>query len=622
MAEERAGWEPGSPQRVAAWPAGTDASPLAVANRQGERRAADVHVARAICRLGSEERPGVLEVVARLVAAARDGSSCVVVDPAEAQALASSPLVRVADGDAPGGPPGSGRPLWLAGDLLYLDRFWRDENLVARQVRRRAETDRRVDLEALRDSLGRFAAPAPDRQRVATALAVLRGLTVIAGGPGTGKTTTVARIIAALSEQPGPAPRVALAAPTGKAAARLQESIAAQTGELGLAGPFRAVTIHRLLGYRPGSRPRHRRQNPLPHDVVIVDETSMVSLPLLARVLDAVRPDARLILLGDPDQLASVDVGAVLADLVARPGPAAVDPRLELVVGDDLSGPDGAEVSQAAARGVVRLDRGYRNEPDIALLARAVQDGDAAAALAVLRDPCRTAVELIEIDEGTDLSDAELTAVRDLVVAQGEAVTQAARASDAAAALEALGRHQILVAHRSGPFGAGRWSAAAEKATAAAHPDHGTRGGAGPDWYVGRPVVVTRNDDDTGLANGDVGVAVHRSGTAGQADLRVAFDTGEVRLLHPGRLPEHLPLQAITVHRAQGSQYDAVTVVLPEPQSALLTRELLYTAITRARGRVIVVGSADSVSAAVERPAQRASGLRRVEAWERAGRDT
>lgn len=634
--ESPAGWAVGWPQLVSSLSPGTVGSAgrgfqpdalLRQVNQAGELFAADVHVATSLGRLAGEGDEQVLLWAARVVAAVRNGSSCLeVVDPSACSELAGSPMVAVGDADVSAA--GAGRPLRLVGNLLYLDRFWRDERKVAHQILARAARHPVVDLDALRDSLehNRFGS-APDRQRVATALAVLNGFTVVVGGPGTGKTTTVARIIAALTEQPGPTPRIALAAPTGKAAARLQAAIAAQTQQLDLPDhDLRGGTIHRLLGYRPGSPPRHRLENPLPHDVVIIDETSMVSLPLLARILAAVRPDARLILLGDPDQLASVDVGAVLADLVDRPVDPAVpeDPRAASVLTADLAADP--RLAQDARRGVVRLDRGFRNNPEIAALANAIQSGDGAEALRVLADPTMPSVRLLTIDAESDLSrDPDLAQVRDRVLDQERAATAAAAGGDARLALDLLGGHQILTAHRSGPFGAARWSAAVSRAVARAQdqqPDPGARGGPGsrlggdPSWYVGRPVIITRNDDDTGLSNGDVGIGVRRPGAPGEPDrLVVAFDVGEPLELSPGRLPEHLPLQAITVHRSQGSQYDAVTVVLPEAGSALLTRELLYTAVTRAREGVAVLGSPEAVVAAVTRRAHRASGLRSESAW-------
>ena len=623
-------WLLGSPQIVSGLRQGSataswQPSLLGRANQDGELFAADVHVATALGRLGNESDQDVLLAVARTVAAAREGSSCWQVDPPKlAAVLAESPLVVAGEvGDDHPAVSGAGRPLRLVEDLLYLDRFWRDERQVARQILARSASDPAVDVETLRESLGhgRFRDEAPDRQRVATALAVLRNFTVIAGGPGTGKTTTVARILAAMVEQPGPRPRVALAAPTGKAAARLQSSIAEQADRLGPdLGELRASTIHRLLGYRPGSSPRHGGHNPLPHDVVIVDETSMVSLPLLARVLDAVRPDARLILVGDPDQLASVEVGAVLADLVERPATDQPDPRLSDVVGLDLMS-DHPSVLTDSTRGVVRLDRGYRNNTEIAALAQCIQAGDVVGVLRILHDPAMPSVKLIRIDDGTDLVGEEALAdVRRRVVEQSVAAAAAATAGHAGEALEILAQHQILTAHRTGPYGALRWANSVVRATAQVQPGYGSRFSGDPNWYVGRPVIVTRNDEDTGLSNGDVGIAMLRTTTPGTGGteplgLTVALDVGDIVEIHPGRMPEHLPLQAITVHRAQGSQYAGVTVVLPEENSALLTRELLYTAVTRAREHVVILGTEESLACAVNRRAGRASGLRRAQAW-------
>jgi exodeoxyribonuclease V alpha subunit len=292
-------------------------------NRAGVLTAADVHVARRLARLGSEADDRVLLAAALAVRAVRQGAVCVVLadasstvvaddalrlddvppswpDPAEwLAACATSPLVATGDDD-----DGSTRPLRLVDGLLYLDRYWRDEQLVRTELDDRVARPVPVDPEALRRALAAvFDGRAPDRQRLAGAMTGLRAVTVLSGGPGTGKTTTVARLIALLRALPGAPPRVALAAPTGKAAARMQEAIedAATIWSLDV-GDARASTLHRLLGKRPDSRSRFRydRDNRLPFDVIIVDETSMVSLSMMARLLEAVRPETRLVLVGRP----------------------------------------------------------------------------------------------------------------------------------------------------------------------------------------------------------------------------------------------------------------------------------------------------------------------------------
>ncbi|HPJ18966.1 MAG TPA: AAA family ATPase, partial [Actinomycetota bacterium] len=316
----------------------------------------------------------------------------------------------------------------LVGDLLYLQRYWLDEQQIRTSVQQRGQVPS-VDAEELGHELRRlFPAPGPDRQRLAAATAALRRLAIIAGGPGTGKTTTVARIVALLR---GLAPAtVALAAPTGKAAARLQEAVATALQGMDPAdqdrvGPLSASTLHRLLGWRPDSRGRfrHDRTNPLPHDVVIVDETSMVSLPMMARLLEAVRPDARLILVGDPDQLASIDAGAVLGDLVGSP---ADEARSELADALRQVCPDDADAAdRAAASGVVVLDRNYRFAGAIAGLAAAIRAGDADQVLEILQ----VGHDDVQFLDPSDPATAEL--VRAEVVAQTRQVVETAAVGDA-----------------------------------------------------------------------------------------------------------------------------------------------------------------------------------------------
>jgi exodeoxyribonuclease V alpha subunit len=586
---------------------------LGVFNTAGVLDPADVHVALRIGRLGGEAAEEVLLAVALAVRAVRLGSVCVdlasvsrtvlgegdeLVDvsalpwpdpPPWLAACAASGLVSHG-ADAPGG-----LPLRLVDGLLYLERYWGEEEVVRRSLAERAAAPPpEVDLPRLRAGLERhFAEPGSERQRLAAAVSVLRRVTVLAGGPGTGKTTTVARLLALLHEQPGPPPRVALAAPTGKAAARLQEAVAgALPAELRARTPD-AATLHRLLGWRPGTRRyRYDRTQRLPFDVVVVDETSMVSLTLMARLLEAVRPQARVVLVGDPDQLASVEAGAVLGDLARAAG----QPEPSLDAALEAAGVPGGLVGGSVINGVVTLRHVWRFGGAIAEFARAVQAGDADTAVALLRGG-HAGLAFVEHDPG----DPGAGGVRGDVVAAGRELTDAALRGDVATALAALERHRVLCAHRRGPFGVTRWSAEIERWLRAALPDTPP----GP-WYPGRPVLVTANDYDVGLFNGDTGVAV-----ALPEGLRVAFARGGVPTLHPpARLSEVATVHAMTVHRGQGSQFRRVTVVLPPAESPLLTRELLYTAVTRAAEFVRVVGTEEAVRAAVGRPVSRASGLR------------
>jgi exodeoxyribonuclease V alpha subunit len=591
--------------------------------------AADVHVAATLGRLCGEPDERVLLAAALTVRAVREGSVCLdlagarasvgdVDDPVDLDALPwpetaawwaaveASPLVAVgADGPVD-------RPVRLVDGLLYLDRYWREERLVAAELETRAARPAPAqDVARLVAALDRyFEGEAPDRQRLAVAAAATGWVTVVAGGPGTGKTTTVARVLAVLAAALGAPPRVALAAPTGKAAARLQEAVGEELADLKTRGhpvPAQpgASTLHRLLGWRPDSRSRfrHNAGNHLPYDVVVVDETSMVSLTLMSRLLEAVRPDARLVLVGDPDQLASVEAGAVLGDLVHRPARPAADSREALLadlVPRDMEPSD--EVRSELRNDVVRLRSVYRYRGAIAALAGAVRRGDPDAVMAVLRDD-DPAVQLVEPVAVEARAPVGLESLRKDVVDAGRRMVTAAREADDVGAMAAMEQHRLLCAHRHGPYGVARWAADVERWLAAAVDGYATDG----EWYVGRPLIVTANDYELGLYNGDTGVVVDRP----EAGPVAVFARGpEVVEVAPSRLGTVQTVHAMTVHRAQGSQFARVTVLLPSPESPLLTRELLYTAVTRARDSVRVVGSEASVRTAVVRRVVRASGLR------------
>ncbi|HEV8627601.1 MAG TPA: exodeoxyribonuclease V subunit alpha [Acidimicrobiia bacterium] len=614
---------------------------LAAFNAAGVLNAADVHVALRFGRFAAEVDEGVLLAAALAVRAPRLGhvhvdlatvrhTATVDVDvpldlqalawpdpPAWVAALLGSPLV--ANGEH--GP--DDRPLRLIGSWLYLDRYWREERQVAADLAIRAEHSfGGVDLPVLRAGLDRLFpdADGPDRQRLAAAVAVLRPLTVVAGGPGTGKTTTVARILALLDEQAraagAPPPLVALTAPTGKAAARLEEAVHQEAAGLDVDDDLRsrllatkASTLHRLLGWQPGNRSRfrHNRGNHLPHDVVVVDETSMVSLSQMAKLVEAVRPDVRLVLVGDPQQLASVEAGAVLGDIV---GPAAdrllMRPAARAALAEATGEVIDDETDGAAAAigdGIVVLRRVHRFGGAIAALADAVRRGDADATIAALSKANNDEVSWIPVDLA-ESGAASLGPVREAAVAAGVAIADAARAGDGRAALEALAGFRMLCAHRRGPYGVANWSAQVEAWLAAAVPGFA----AGGAWYVGRPLLVTENDYTLGLYNGDTGVVVAAGG-----DRRAAvFERrGQVLEFSLARLSAVETVHVMTVHKSQGSQFDTVAALLPDPDSPILTRELLYTAVTRARHRLILAGSEEAIRAAVTRPVARSSGLRR-----------
>jgi exodeoxyribonuclease V alpha subunit len=546
--------------------------------------------------------------------------------------VAASPLVAVRDPATRDEPDDDGRdvaPLTLAGDRLYLDRYWRYERRVARALHRRAtRAVAAVDLAALRAGLDTgFDGDAPDRQRVAAATAVTRHLAIVAGGPGTGKTTTVAGILQLLDGQAAAlgqrAPAVALAAPTGKAAQRLTASLREAAARLGggtadgegqRLREATATTLHRLLGPRGrSSRFQHDRHDPLPHDVVVVDETSMVDLALLAKLLDAVRDDARVILLGDPHQLASVEAGSALGDVLGDPDAVPQRSTPVLTTLREAAG-DGhlADSVPAPTGGVhdvtVVLDRvrRFRAGSGLDRLAAAIRTGDADGALHELA----SADDLTWVPvpsggtAGAGAARAALEEVRQRLVAAGLRVHAAADAGDHTTALSALDEVRVLCAHRRGQQGVAGWVDRIEGWLAATGTVDPT-----PTWYVGRPVLVTANDRRQQLFNGDLGVVVRGRDGAGPTVAFPAPDGAGTRTLAPARLGEVETVHAMTVHKSQGSQVDHAVVVLPDPASRICTRELLYTAVTRARTGATVVASEAALRTTIAARIARTSGL-------------
>jgi exodeoxyribonuclease V alpha subunit len=605
-------------------------------NEAGVLTAADLHVALRLGRLGGTSDDAVLLGAAFAVRAPRLGHVCV--DIATIRTTASSDLDTPVDLQALPWPGegdwidrlrqsplvGADRPLHLEGTTLYLERFWSEERQVAADLLLLADPPAAgVDVELLAAGLDRLFSSEddPDFQRLAAAAAVLRRFSVIAGGPGTGKTTTVARILALLDEQ-GSAhgrrpPLIALAAPTGKAAQRLQEAVHREARELPIHGTEQArllqlqgTALHRLLGFNPGnhSRFRHDRLNRLAHDVVVVDETSMVSLSLMARLVEAVRPDARLILVGDPEQLASVEAGAVLGDVV---GPASRGLSMRAPAREALARAAGQAVTASESPadspigdGVVVLRRVHRFGGSIGRLAEAIQrgDGDEVVSLLGAGEPD---VHWIPVDIASENAPARLDIVRAAAVASGRQLVDAARAGHAADAIDALGAFRMLCAHRHGAEGVNTWMSVVERWLATDIEGFAGEGA----WYAGRPLLVTENDYSLRLYNGDTGVVV----SAGPGRVVAAFERGgDVVEVSPTRLASVDTVYAMTVHKAQGSQFDTVAVLLPGSDSPILTRELLYTAVTRAQRLLFVAGTEESIRTAVGRPIARASGLRRA----------
>ena len=518
------------------------------------------------------------------------------------------------------------QPLVLDGERLYLRRYWRDETQVARNVRARAASVHEVDETLVRGWLDRLfiAQPGvegPDWQKLACAVALRGSLAIITGGPGTGKTYTVARLLALLFATAPDAERqrVALAAPTGKAAARLKQSIDKALGELaervGADLPLRkltermgaARTQHSLLGARPDTRAfRHQRGNPLEVDVLIVDEASMVHLEMMASLLDALPPTATLILLGDKDQLASVEAGVVLGDLChdAHLGhyDEATVAYVERTSGETIPASfrsAGGDLAQQT----VMLRRSRRFGGPIGQLALAVNAGDEARVEHVLRadgDEVRW-IEHAQQGQVLQLAQAGYAPYLELL----RAGQQDSHEDWVRQVLRSFEAFRILCAVRDGEWGVVGLNEAIEKRLAASKL---LRHGA--EWYVGRPVMVTRNDYSTGVFNGDIGITLPDPARPGAP--RVYFLEGDaVRSVLASRLRNVETAFAMTVHKSQGSEFRHTVLALPREGNAVLTRELVYTGITRASAVfTLVTPNADVLREAIMRRTYRTSGLR------------
>ena len=518
------------------------------------------------------------------------------------------------------------QPLVLDGERLYLRRYWRDETLVAHSVRARAGEGRAVDFAQVRRWLGiLFAserrAEAPDWQKLACAVAMRGSVAIITGGPGTGKTYTVARLLALLFAMAPDAARqrVALAAPTGKAAARLKQSIDKALTELadkvGDALPLReltarmgpARTLHSLLGARPDTRSfAHHKGNPLDVDVLIVDEASMVHLEMMASLLDALPAGATLVLLGDKDQLASVEAGAVLGDLCRDAGSGGYTAQT-VAYAQAASG----EVVPAAFHGAggalaqqtVMLRRSRRFGGPIGQLALAVNEGDAARAEEVLR--AGGELRWIEHAHQHHVVQLGLEGYRACLELLARGAGKGEHQAWVRSVLLGFESFRILCVVREGEWGVtGLNDAIEHRLDGAGLIDR--RG----EWYVGRPVMITRNDYGTGVFNGDIGLTL--ADPARPGTLRVYFLEGDaVRSVLATRLRHVDTAFAMTVHKSQGSEFSHTVLVLPKDRGSMIARELIYTGITRASAEFTLVTPTRAVlGEAIARRTQRASGLR------------
>jgi exodeoxyribonuclease V alpha subunit len=566
------------------------------------------------------------------------------------QALADSVLVARAGDNSEAA---AQKPLVLSDRRLYLRRYWTYERRIDAALHRRltqvepAPSDLAQRLEALFGP----ASPAPDAlidwQKLACALATRGAFSIITGGPGTGKTTTVVRLLALLQSpavERGKPLRIRLAAPTGKAAARLTESISHQVQSLQVPEQVRqkipsdVTTVHRLLGSRPGTRHfRHHAGNPLPLDVLVVDEASMIDLEMMANLLDALPPHARMVLLGDKDQLASVEAGAVLGDLCRDAETGMYSPQtqtwLESVSGEDLSKSglqQGDNVQHALAQQVVMLrhSRRFVAGSGIGQLAKLVnqqQDQDARSllvhgdykdlfSLALKGEQDRALSRLLLDGHGSGpqgyrhyLGVMHAQRPQDLTSIDDPRCVDWARK-----VLNAFDEFQLLCAVRKGPWGVEGLNQRITQTLFAAQLIESDQ-----QWYEGRPVLMTRNDYGLGLMNGDIGIALRLPEGAPEENrqaLRVAFPrndgSGGVRFVLPSRLNDVETVYAMTVHKSQGSEFAHTALILPEALNPVLTKELIYTGITRAKNWFSLIEPRQGVfEEALRRKVKRLSGL-------------
>ena len=507
------------------------------------------------------------------------------------------------------------RPLVLDGNRLYLQRYHAYEIRLAERLRHlMAAEPNPVNVDTLKPGNGLFAPDADNPhatnwQAVAAFAALRHQFTVISGGPGTGKTYTIVRLLrvlieTALKDDQTP-PLIALAAPTGKAAARMLESVRSGLEEMSAdAGfdkprveehvPQNPKTLHRLLGLTGAStRPRYNADNPLPYDVIIVDEASMVDLPMMAKLADAIRNDARLILLGDRYQLASVESGSVLAEICAHAGVNRFTANQQTAA-DELLVETNEPATHALADHVVTLQTSRRFNADSAIgkLAAAVNTGDVDTTQALL-------------DAGHDdlvyHERSDTAAISQLMDRLADDYASLIEITDPTLALAHLSKQGVLTAVRKGPAGSETINADITERLARRF-DFNPRDA----WYHGRPVMVRRNDYRTGLYNGDVGIALEN--TDGQIRVWFEGDNG-LRAFLPSALPAHDTVYAITIHKSQGSEFDSVTLVLPDYDVPVLTRELFYTGFTRARERLTVYAQRQALQETISRRLARVSGL-------------
>ncbi len=512
------------------------------------------------------------------------------------------------------GSPGSFTPLIFDRDRLYLQKLWLQEQqlgnyLLCLAQKPLAEVNYKKLVEGLARLFPSDDSHQPDYQKIAAATAVLQSLAIISGGPGTGKTTTVVRILALLLEQlpPDKSYKIALAAPTGKAAARLNNSIEQQMFGLQTTEavkekiPEQAFTIHRLLGARMDPESfKYNEESKLPHDLVVVDEASMADQRLMNSLLKALKPSARLILLGDKDQLASVEAGSVLGDICEEAGNSFSDSFLEALKKLNISSVESNKAANVMPLTdniiLLKLNFRFKNDEGIAKLTTVIKRGEANSAVQLLQNKREKDVFLKPLESFELFWQTVKPALTEYFKVVNENVATEVL-------YEKLRQFAILCAHRRGPFGAEAVNREVEKRIRS----KGLEFAAG-EWYDGRPVIIRRNNYQLQLRNGDIGIC--RCNETG--NWNVIFppleNSGE-RIIPVERLSQYNPAFALTVHQSQGSEFENVFIALPHKSSKILTRELLYTAVTRAKKTITVFGREEIVRKMIEQKLKRHSGL-------------
>ncbi|PPK35935.1 exodeoxyribonuclease V subunit alpha [Pseudomonas laurylsulfatiphila] len=542
------------------------------------------------------------------------------------------------------------RPLVLSGKRLYLRRYWAYERRIDLSLRERLTEHESTPNDLLQRLTGLFGPARPgeviDWQKLACALATRSAFSIVTGGPGTGKTTTVVRLLALLQApavEAGMPLRIRLAAPTGKAAARLTESISQQVRTLKVSEAIRekipsdVTTVHRLLGSRPGTRHfRHHAGNRLPLDVLVVDEASMIDLEMMANLLDALPAHARLVLLGDKDQLASVEAGAVLGDLCRDAEAGWYSPQtrqwLEAVSGESLQAGGLQEDTRGAhplAQQVVMLRHSRRfgegsgigqlarwvnqQQPEEARKLLSARSHDDVYGLSLKGEQDRTLERLLLEGHGEAPQGYRhyLTLLRKQRPPLDSPLEDSRWTNWAREVLQAFDAFQLLCAVRKGPWGVEGLNQRVTDALLRARLIDSDQ-----QWYEGRPVLMTRNDYGLGLMNGDIGIALKLPEQEGHGKqvLRVAFPRndgqGGVRFVLPSRLNDVETVYAMTVHKSQGSEFAHTALILPDALNPVLTKELIYTGITRAKDWFTLIESRPGVfEEAVKRRVKRLSGL-------------